>query len=286
MAALARTYRLGEDDDLGIVAGNRICGELSTIAALIATVSIISGWPAIAADVPLSERKSGYQFLARETRAMQDDDTANPGMLWVLDGEALWNRKVGKANKSCADCHNDASTSMKGVAARYPAFNETANRPIDLEQRINICRTDQQNATPLLFESNEMLALAGFVGRQSRGMPIAVSDDERTKPFIQAGRAMFERRQGQLNLSCAQCHDDNWGAKLAGVSVPQGHPTGYPLYRLEWQAMGSLQRRLRNCLIGMRAQAYTFGAPEYVNLELFLMWRARGMAIETPAVRP
>ena len=286
MAALARTYRLGEDDDLGIVAGNRICGELSTIAALIATVSIISGWPAIAADILLSERKSGYQFLARETRAMQDDDTANPGMLWVLDGEALWNRKVGKANKSCADCHNDASTSMKGVAARYPAFNEAANRPIDLEQRINICRTDQQNATPLLFEGNEMLALAGFVGRQSRGMPIAVSDDERTKPFIQAGRAMFERRQGQLNLSCAQCHDDNWGAKLAGVSVPQGHPTGYPLYRLEWQAMGSLQRRLRNCLIGMRAQAYTFGAPEYVNLELFLMWRARGMAIETPAVRP
>jgi sulfur-oxidizing protein SoxA len=286
MAALARTYRLGEDDDLGIVAGNRICGELSTIAALISAVSIISGWPAIAADVPLSERKSGYQFLARETRAMQDDDTANPGMLWVLDGEALWNRKVGKANKSCADCHNDASTSMKGVAARYPAFNEAANRPIDLEQRINICRTDQQNATPLLFESNEMLALAGFVARQSRGMPIAVSDDERTKPFIQAGRAMFERRQGQLNLSCAQCHDDKWGAKLAGVSVPQGHPTGYPLYRLEWQAMGSLQRRLRNCLIGMRAQAYTFGAPEYVNLELFLMWRARGMAIETPAVRP
>ena len=286
MAALVRTYRLGEDDGLDIVAGNRICGELSTIAALISAVSIISGWPAIAADVPLSERKSGYQFLARETRAMQDDDTANPGMLWVLDGEALWNRKVGKANKSCADCHNDASTSMKGVAARYPAFNEAANRPIDLEQRINICRTDQQNATPLLFESNEMLALAGFVGRQSRGMPIAVSDDERTKPFIQAGRAMFERRQGQLNLSCAQCHDDNWGAKLAGVSVPQGHPTGYPLYRLEWQAMGSLQRRLRNCLIGMRAQAYAFGAPQYVNLELFLMWRARGMAIETPAVRP
>ena len=145
-------------------------------------------------------------------------------MLWVLDGEALWNRKIGKANKSCADCHNDASTSMKGVAARYPAFNEAANRPIDLEQRINICHTDQQNATPLLFESNEMLALAGFVGRQSRGMPIAVSDYERTKPFIEAGRAMFERRQGQLNLSWAQCHDDNWGAKLAAYQFRKDTP--------------------------------------------------------------
>jgi len=286
MAALARTYRLGQDDASTSSNGNRICGALSTIAALISAVSIISGRPAIAAEIPLSERKSGYQFMAGEPRAMQDDDTANPGMLWVLDGEALWNRRVGTANKSCADCHDDASTSMKGVAARYPAFNVAASRPLDLEQRINICRTEHQNATPLPFESREMLALAGFVGRQSRGMPIAVSDDERTKPFIEAGRAMFERRQGQLNLSCAQCHDDNWGAKLAGVSVPQGHATGYPLYRLEWQAMGSLQRRLRNCLIGMRAEAYTFGAPEYVDLELFLMWRARGMAIETPAVRP
>jgi sulfur-oxidizing protein SoxA len=68
--------------------------------------------------------------------------------------------------------------------------------------------------------------------------------------------------------------------------MPQGHPNGYPLYRLEWQSLGSLQRRLRNCLIGMRAEPYAYGAGEYVDLELFLMWRARGMAVETPAVRP
>jgi sulfur-oxidizing protein SoxA len=50
--------------------------------------------------------------------------------------------------------------------------------------------------------------------------------------------------------------------------------------------MGSLQRRLRNCMIGMRAEPYTYGAPEYVALEAYLMWRARGMPMETPAVRP
>jgi len=159
-------------------------------------------------------------------------------------------------------------------------------RPIDLEQRINMCRTDQQQSTPLPFESKELLALSAYVGRQSRGMPIDIADDERTRPFLQAGRDMFNQRQGQLNLSCGQCHDDNWGQKLAGAPIPQGQATGYPLYRLEWQALGSLQRRLRNCLVGMRAQSYTFGAPEYVDLELFLMWRARGMPLETPAVRP
>ena len=89
-----------------------------------------------------------------------------------------------------------------------------------------------------------------------------------------------------LNLSCAQCHDERWGEKLAGIVLPQGDPTGYPLYGLEWQALGSLQRRLRNCMIGMRADPYPYGSPEYIALEAFLSWRARGMAMESPAVRP
>jgi L-cysteine S-thiosulfotransferase len=256
------------------------------MAAVVVLLGGVIGAIAGAAEIPLSERKSGYDFMGRDLRAMQDDDTTNPGMLGVLDGEAAWGAKQGTAAKSCADCHGDAATSMQGVAARYPAFNAARGRPINLEQRINLCRTEQQQATPLAFESKELLALAAHVGRQSRGMPIEIVIDQRTEPFLQAGRAMFNLRQGQLNLSCANCHDDNWGQKLAGAPIPQGHANGYPLYRLEWQALGSLQRRLRNCLIGMRAESYPLGAPEYVDLELFLMWRARGMPVETPAVRP
>jgi sulfur-oxidizing protein SoxA len=175
---------------------------------------------------------------------------------------------------------------MKGVAARYPAFSPAHNGPIDLEQRINLCRAEHQQATPLPFESHELVALTVYVARQSRGMPIAEASDERLKPFIDRGHELFTRRQGQINLSCAQCHDDNWGKHLAGALVPQGHPNGYPLYRLEWQSVGSLQRRLRNCLFGMRAELYAFGSNELVALELFLVQRARGMTIETPAVRP
>jgi L-cysteine S-thiosulfotransferase len=239
-----------------------------------------------AADIPLDQRRSGYADIGPDTKAMQDDDTANPGMLWVLDGEALWNAKAGTANKSCADCHGDATKSMAGVAARYPAFDAAQARPIDLEQRINLCRGEKQNATPLRFESRELLGLTAYIGRQSRGLPIAAASDSRLAPFIAQGRALFEQRQGQINMSCAQCHDDNWGKRLAGNIVPQAHPTGYPIYRLEWQSLGSLQRRLRNCITGMRAEGYEFGAPEYVALELFLMQRARGLPLETPGVRP
>ena len=239
-----------------------------------------------AAEIALADRRSGYDLMGRETRAMQDDDAGNPGMLWVLDGEALWNRKAGAADRACADCHGDARASMKGVAARHPAFDSARGRPANLEQRINFCRTERQKAAPLAFESRDLLALTAYVARQSRGLPIDIAIDARSKPFLDAGREAFHRRQGQLNLACAQCHDDNWGKRLAGNVIPQAHPTGYPLYRLEWQSLGSLQRRLRNCLTGIRAQAPDFGAAEFVDLELFLMWRAREMKIETPAVRP
>ena len=241
---------------------------------------------AFAGEIPLSVRKSGYDLMSRETQAMQDDRTANPGTLWVLEGESLWSQRAGAADKSCAGCHGKSGASMKGVATRYPAYSAALHRPIDLEQRINLCRTDRQRATQFAYESKELLALAAFVATQSRGRKIAPPADKRLTPLRNTGRDMFNLRQGQLNLSCAQCHNDNWGRKLSGAIIPQAHPTGYPLYRLEWQSLGSLQRRLRNCLIGMRSEPYEYGAPEYVALELYLMSRARGMRIETPAVRP
>jgi len=220
--------------------------------------------------------------MSRESRAMQDDETTNPALFSLMDGEALWNRKEGE--RSCASCHGDAAQSMKGVAARYPAVAH--GKPINLEQRINACRTEQQRAPAFAYESKELVALTTYVARQSRGMPIAVEATDATRPQIEAGRALYQRRQGQLNLSCSQCHDDNWGRLLAGSPIPQAHPTGYPIYRLEWQGMGSLERRLRNCMIGTRAEPYAYGSLEMVQLELYLMWRARGMKLETPAVRP
>jgi L-cysteine S-thiosulfotransferase len=253
---------------------------------LAASALVLLAGMAVAGEIPLAGRRSGYDFMSRETRAMQDDDTANPGMLGVLEGGALWTRKTGAAGRACAECHGDGRSSMKGVAARYPVFDDTLKRPVNLEQRINRCRTERQQAPALGYESRELLALTAFVARQSRGMPIDIAVDARTQSFLDNGRAAFYRRQGQLNLACSQCHEDNWGKSLAGNAIPQAHPTGYPVYRLEWQSLGSLQRRLRNCLVGIRAEPYEYGAPELVELELFLMWRARGMPIESPAVRP
>lgn len=238
------------------------------------------------AQVAADKRRSGYQDMGEALQKMQNDDTANPGMLFVQLGEQLWGKPAGTANKSCADCHGAAAASMKGVAARYPAIPKDADRPVDLEGRINLCRSAHQQAEPFAPESRELLALEAYVAHQSRGQPITPPSDPRLAAFREQGAAIYLRRQGQLNLSCAICHDDDAGKKLAGVTIPEAHPTGYPIYRLEWQSLGSLKRRLRNCLVGIRAEAYAYDAAEYVALEVYLMDRAKGMDVEAPGVRP
>ncbi|MEY3621470.1 MAG: sulfur oxidation c-type cytochrome SoxA [Pseudomonadota bacterium] len=136
------------------------------------------------------------------------------------------------------------------------------------------------------LESAPLLSLATYIGKQSAGHPIESESTPLNQADLQSGAKQFHQRIGQINVSCAQCHDARWGQKLAGVTIPQAHPTGYPIYRLEWQSVGSLQRRLRNCMTAVRAEPYDYGSPELLRLELYLAWRARGMPMETPAVRP
>jgi len=231
-------------------------------------------------------RKSGTEYMSESTRAMQRDDMQNPAMLWVAGGETLWNSKAGKSDKSCASCHGDAKQSMRGVAARYPAFDKDAGRVLNLGQRINQCRTRAQQAPAFRHESEELLGLEAYIALQSRGMPLAPPADAQTRASAARGGKLFNTRIGQLNLSCAQCHNDNAGKSLAGAPIPQGHAAAYPIYRLEWQGMGSLQRRLRNCMSGVRAEVPPLGAQDLVDLESWLALRAQGMPLESPGVRP
>jgi sulfur-oxidizing protein SoxA len=215
---------------------------------------------------------------------MQQDATGNPGLLWVSQGKELWQAAPGDA-QSCAGCHGKARKSMRGVAAHYPAIDGMSGQLLNLEGRINTCRTRHQRAAPLAYESEELLALSAFVARQSAGVPVTVSVDGAARAWFEHGLEFYATRQGQLNLACRHCHQLNAGRMLRGERVSQGHGNGYPAYRLEWQTLGSLHRRFKACSAGVRAKMYDYGADEYLALELFLAWRAQGLAVETPAVR-
>ena len=249
--------------------------------------------------IALDQLKSGREFLGAELRAMQDDDFSNPGLLWVERGQVLWRAQPASVNggaqpgsaakpQSCAGCHGElsgATSSMRGVAARYPAIDRASGRLFNREDRIRDCRSQRQGQPAPAFESEELLSLTAALSHASRGVPMQVRIDGAAKPAFEAGQKLFYQRIGQLNLSCAHCHEASWGRTLYAERISQGHPNAHPIYRLDWQNLGSLERRLRACFFGIRAALPAFGSSELRELSLFLAWRAQGVEIEAPGVR-
>jgi L-cysteine S-thiosulfotransferase len=232
-----------------------------------------------------TERRSGYSWLSPETQGLQDDEFANPGMLWVEAGKALWNESADASGKSCTSCHGDAAQSMRTVATRYPSYSRAAAHVINLEQQVNRCRTLHQRASAFVYESKDLLALTAFISYQARGLPMNVAIDGPARQSYERGKTFFNTRRGQLNLSCANCHEQHAGGHLRGEPITQGQVNGFPIYRLLWQTMGSTHRMFAWCNEAVRAEPFAAGSQPYVDLELFERWRGRGLPIETPAIR-
>lgn len=230
-------------------------------------------------------KKSGYLYMDETTRALQDDDFLNPGMFAVDAGRVLWETPDPVSGVSCASCHEDAETSMRGVAARYPVYDPKRGGLVNLELRINQMLVETMGAAPLEYKSDALLALTSYIAYQSRGMPIEVAIDGPAAPFFSAGKDFYFTRRGQLDLSCAQCHDEHAGQKLRGDVISEGQVTGFPIFRLIWDEMGSRHRMFQWCNLSVRAEPYDFGSPEYLSLELYTAWRSSGLLVETPSVR-
>jgi sulfur-oxidizing protein SoxA len=257
---------------------------------IVLIIGLGGGWIVLAGAADLSRytvegRRSGYTYLSEESQRLQDDDFANPGVLWVERGRELWRQPDGSTGLSCASCHGDATDSLRGVRTHYPRFDPVRGKLINLEQQINRCREGHMLAPPYPYESEMLLDLTAFVGVQSRGMPVEVQISGPAQPFFEAGRSFFYQRRGQLDVACAHCHEEHAGQRLRGDVISQGQINGFPLYRFTWQALGSVHRMFAWCNTSVRAEPYPLGSDEYVNLELFLAWRGRGLPVETPAIR-
>lgn len=237
-------------------------------------------------DHPLDEVISGWHYRTPETRAQEADSFENPGMLGVEQGEALWNQVDGTEGKSCASCHDDAAVSMSGVGADYPKWSATTERPINIELRINQCRVENMGAEPYAFDKDGQKPLTAYVKHQSHGMPVDVSlDDGEMQAWRDKGEEMYYRRTGQLDLSCASCHEQNNGKYIRADHLSQGNVNGFPTYRLKQGTLISLHNRFRGCIRDTRAEFPDAFSDELMALELYTTWRGTGLSVETPAVR-
>jgi sulfur-oxidizing protein SoxA len=251
---------------------------------LLAGVCMVSPLSAQQRIIALDKLQSGLDFSGAEVQSLQADEFANPGNIALDTGNKLWSKPDGKSNKSCQSCHGHISR-MKGISARYPAVDKASGKLFNLEDRISQCRTKNQKASVWPYESDELLALSLAVTFTSRGMPLQAQIDGAAKSHFENGQRIFTTRQGQMNLACTNCHDQHYGQKLYTDPLSQGQPNGYPLYRIDWQRIASLERRLRFCYTGVRAEIPPWGHTDIRDISLYLMWRGQGLLVEAPAVR-
>ena len=241
--------------------------------------------PSETVEGKLLELISGWHFRGTETRAMQADDFDNSGMIFVQDAKDAWNTVEGDAGKSCSSCHEDVAGSMKGVRAVYPKWNEDAEEVRTLEMQVNACRTENMEAEPLGYTSTDMTSMVALISSVSRGMPVDVATDGPVSETWEAGKELYYTRTGQLELSCANCHEDNYGRMIRADHLSQGHINGFPVYRLKNTKLNSVHDRFKGCIRDTRAETFAPGSPEFVALELYVASRGNGLSVEGPSVR-
>ncbi len=238
-----------------------------------------------AKDGPLDEVYSGWRFRSEETQALETDDFDNPAFSAVDRGKELWTTVTGSKGKSCSSCHDKAEDTMKGVRASMPKWDKDLGKPITLEQQINECRTDRLGAEKIKFDHADMLAMTSYIGLQSRGMPVNIDTSGPMTEWAEKGKKIYYTRVGQLDMSCANCHEDNYGKRIRADHLSQGQINGFPTYRLKWNGLGSVHRRFKGCMKNIRAKPFKVGSDEFVALELYVASRGQGLSVETPAVR-
>ena len=232
----------------------------------------------------LPEIMSGWRFRSDETQQTQMDDFDNPGMIFVDQAQAVWDTAEGSEGKSCASCHNDVE-SMEGVRAVYPKWNEEAGEVRTLAMQINDCRETQMGAEPWKYDGSDMTAMEALISVQSRGMPVNVAIDGPAQSVWEQGKEMYYTRYGQLELSCANCHEDNYGNMIRADHLSQGQINGFPVYRLKNTKLNSAHALFKGCVRDTRAETFSPGSPEFVALELYVASRGNGLSVEAPSVR-
>lgn len=269
LAGLAATAAIaGPDEDTLVVDGQTIPTEV-----------------AAPEGSPFKTLYSGWRFRADETQALQTDDFVNPAFVAVEYGMELWETPAGTSGQSCADCHGAVEESMKGLRAGLPKWDEKAGKPMALEHLIQRSQEEHQGAEPWKWESEQMLAMTALIGLQSRGMAVDVQTDGPMEEWFEKGKEIYYTRVGQLDMACANCHEDNWGNMIRADHLSQGHVNGFPVYRLKWQGLGSMHRRFKGCMDNIRATPWERGSDEFTALELYVASRGEGLAVETPSVR-
>ena len=225
---------------------------------------------------------SGWRFRSNETQALETDDFDNPAFVFVDQGIDLFDKVDGTEGEACSSCHENVED-FAGLRTQLPRVQD--GELVAMEDLVNDCRTERMGAEPWKWSGGQMTAVTALIGLQSRGLPMDVAIDGDAAPFWEAGKELYYTRVGQLDMSCSNCHEDNYGVMIRADHLSQGQINGFPTYRLKNAKLNSIHGRFKGCMKNIRATPFAEGGDEFKALELYLASRGQGLSVETPSVR-
>lgn len=232
----------------------------------------------------LREIMSGWVFRSDETQALQMDDFDNPGMIFVDQARDMFAEEMGANGESCASCH-ESPEELRGVRATYPKWDAERGEVQTVEMQVNECVTERMGMEPLGYTSGGMTSMVALISSVSRGMPVDVAIDGPVQSTWEKGKEIYYTRYGQLELSCASCHEQNYGNMIRADHLSQGQINGFPTYRLKNAKLNAVHDRFKGCVRDTRAETFSPGSEEFIALELYLASRGNGLSVEGPSVR-
>jgi sulfur-oxidizing protein SoxA len=188
--------------------------------------------------------------------------------------------------KSYGDCFPDQGI---GIRQSYPYFDAQTGEVVTLELALNRCR-ESNGEQPYSYVKDEMASLTAYMAFTSRGKPfdIKIPNDPRALDAYEKGEEYFYTRRGQLNFSCASCHVQNPGNHIrTEVLAPAlGILAAMPIYRSEWNGMGTISRRFVTCNSQVRGVPLKPQDELYRDVEYYLSYMSNGLPISGPGTRP
>ncbi len=235
--------------------------------------------------VPLEEYKNGVYAINADARSSWEAiEEFPPYEDEQMRGEELFNTPFANG-KTYASCFPNGG---KGIRQNYPYFDTKSGQVKTLEQEINECRSNN-GEKPLGWKKGDIAAISAYMASTSNGkkLNVKIPNDPRALAAYQRGKQHFYAKRGQLNLSCANCHYDNAGRMVRAdtLSPALGHPTHFPVYRLKWNGLGTIQRRYGGCNQQVRAKDFPAQSDEYKALEYFHTYMSNGISVNAPSSR-
>lgn len=237
-------------------------------------------------------------------REMINDPLANPGYLAVDRGEALWSEKRGAKKVSLETCDLGMGPGkLEGAFAQLPRYFKDADRVMDLEQRLLWCMqsiqgVDTAEVIKRRFSGpgvqSDMEALVAFIANKSNGMAYKLPQEHaKEKEMLAVGQALFERRAGVMDFSCATCHADD-GKRIRLQGLPNFSKPGkdakdtmgsWPTYRVSQSNLRTMQHRLWDCYRQMRMPIPEYASDGVTALTSYLVKMAEGGEINVPSIK-